>query len=307
MANRNAKAIEAVRAFNRFYTGHVGALDESMLESGFSLAEVRLLYELNRHPGISAGDLAPRLRMDPAYLSRLLKRFRTAGMVAVERDPGDARRQRLTLTAAGGTAFAPLEEASQQRVAAVLEKLTAQDRQSLLAAMTTIRGLLDAGDGGRSPTILRPYRPGECASVLSLALALFSGELGWSGRFEAEMTCHLADFLMRDAKTPDGLLVVERAQRIEGAALFLHEGPQLHVPFLFVVAKARGDGLGRQLLNQAVATARAAGCDTIRVSSERSLAAARSLLRGFGFALACEEAFQDYARPLHRQVWELAL
>ena len=40
--------VASVRAFNRFYTRQLGVLDESVLASGLSLTEMRVLYELAR-------------------------------------------------------------------------------------------------------------------------------------------------------------------------------------------------------------------------------------------------------------------
>ena len=58
--------IEAVRHFNRFYTRQIGLLHEGLLDSGLSLTEARLLYELaNRHNG-TAKELAGELGLDGA-------------------------------------------------------------------------------------------------------------------------------------------------------------------------------------------------------------------------------------------------
>ena len=48
--DRNA----AVRGFKRFFTRHIGVLREGLLQSEFTLTELRILYELAHH-----GDQQP--------------------------------------------------------------------------------------------------------------------------------------------------------------------------------------------------------------------------------------------------------
>ena len=66
---------EVVRRFNRFYTRHVGALHEHLLESEFSLTEVRILYELAHRPALTSSDLSRELGLDAGYLSRVIAGF----------------------------------------------------------------------------------------------------------------------------------------------------------------------------------------------------------------------------------------
>lgn len=49
MSEVNKQEIAALREFNRFYTGRLGVLNEGLLDSPFSLAEVRVMYELDAH------------------------------------------------------------------------------------------------------------------------------------------------------------------------------------------------------------------------------------------------------------------
>src|SRR5262245_52112810 len=83
--------IAAVRRFTRFYTRHIGLLQEELLQSGFSLAEARVLYELANRSPLTATGLAAALNLDAGYLSRILRRFGEAGLLSKKRTPDDGR------------------------------------------------------------------------------------------------------------------------------------------------------------------------------------------------------------------------
>src|SRR5882724_5608004 len=115
--------IDAVRAFNHFYTRQIGLLDEGLLKSAFSLTEARVLYELAHRDGLVASDLVRDLALDPGYLSRLLKKFEERGLLERAATEADARRASIALTPAGRQAFAPLNQDSHNQVQALLDKL----------------------------------------------------------------------------------------------------------------------------------------------------------------------------------------
>src|SRR2546430_16889296 len=77
----SAARMGAVRRFNRFYTKQIGILGERLLQSPFSLAEMRVLYEIANRENVSAVELAEELRLDAGYLSRILRRFQKGGVV----------------------------------------------------------------------------------------------------------------------------------------------------------------------------------------------------------------------------------
>jgi DNA-binding MarR family transcriptional regulator len=149
MGNRHGRGlparIAAVRAFNRFYTRHIGVLRKDYLATRFSLTQARVLYELahRRHP--TASDLARGLDLDAGYLSRLLRAFDAQGLLRRIASPQDRRRHLVILTARGRAAFAPLDARSQRQAAAMLRRLTPTGQARLIAAMRAIESLLGAG------------------------------------------------------------------------------------------------------------------------------------------------------------------
>src|SRR5205823_8053012 len=91
--------VDAVRAFNRFYTPLIGLLSDRFLGTRYSLTEGRVIFELAQRDETEVVELRRALDLDPGYLSRILGRFEDAGIV-------DARTLRGRPQAAGGWAHA---------------------------------------------------------------------------------------------------------------------------------------------------------------------------------------------------------
>jgi len=165
---REHRDVAAVREFNRFYTRQLGILDR-YLDSPFSLAEARVLYELRYRPDApTASDLARDLGMDPGYLSRMLRGFARRGLIARETPSHDARRAHLSLTKKGRATFDPLDRRSSAEVRALIDRLPPDNRRSVIDAMGAIQRTLGAPERSRLPApgsqpfIVRTHRPVKC-------------------------------------------------------------------------------------------------------------------------------------------------
>jgi GNAT superfamily N-acetyltransferase len=76
---------------------------------------------------------------------------------------------------------------------------------------------------------------------------------------------------------------------------------------LLVEPHARGLGLGRDLVEQCIAFARAAGYRKITLWTHSVLTAAREIYRKTGFRLVEQWVHEDFGKPEPSESWELDL
>jgi len=302
--------VAALRHFNRYYTRRIGILRPRLYESPYSLAEVRVLYELaNAAKPPTASALVRDLDLNAGYLSRILRDFETRGLVRKTRSAHDGREFHLSLTAAGRKAFAPLDRASHDEIAALLAPLPAAAQAKLVAAMTTIESLL--GDGSRpepSPVILRPHRPGDIGWVISRHGALYAQERGWDDTFEAMVAKIAARFVERFDPRRERCWIAERdGERLGCVFLVKRSATVAQLRMLSVEPAARGTGVGRRLVAECIAFARASGYRKLMLWTNAGLDAARHLYEDAGFRLTREERHHSFGQDLVGQTFELKL
>jgi len=303
-----SRQIESVRSFNRFYTQRIGVLDEGLLDSPFSLTEVRVLYELAHHRGITATDLTQSLGLDKGYLSRILKRFRSKGWLARSNAGDDARRHLLTLTPAGRRAFAPLEKRSRRQVRAMLAALDEPKRQQVLEAMQAVRGNLQSSADREASVVLRAHRPGDIGWVIQRHGELYAREYDWNSEFEALVADIAAKFLRNFDPQRERCWIAERdGIRLGCIFLVARNRTTAKLRMLLVEPHARGLGLGRRLVDECVRFARAAGYRRIVLWTQSNLTAARHLYEKAGFHKTGEETHRSFGHDLVAQTWALRL
>jgi DNA-binding MarR family transcriptional regulator/GNAT superfamily N-acetyltransferase len=300
--------VAAVRRFNRFYTRRIGVLQEGLLKSPFSLAEVRVLFELAQRTGLTASDLASELSLDPGYLSRILARFIRTGLVARRRAAKDARVHELALTAKGRAAFGPLDRRSQREVAAMLAPLADVAQERLVGAMAAIATLLGEAPETPSTCILRAHRPGDMGWVVERHGALYAQEYGWDERFEGLVAQIVSQFIGSFDPQCERCWIAEHdGQRVGSVFVVRKSATVAKLRLLLVDPTARGSGLGRQLVDACIAFATHAGYRTLTLWTQSSLKAARHIYETAGFRLLAEEPHTSFGHDLVGETWSLAL
>lgn len=300
--------IAAVRRFSRFYTQKIGALQEGLLASPFSLAEARVLYELAHRDGLAASDLARDLGLDAGYLSRILARFERGRLLVCARSAADRRKSHLALTGKGRRAFAPLNARSRREIAAWLGELPAADQKALVGAMHAVQQLLGVAPEAKAPYLMRPHQPGDMGWVIGRHGALYAEEYGWDDTFEALVAEIAAKFLRNFDPKRERCWIAEKDGVTVGSVFLVRKSATVaQLRLLLVDPKGRGLGIGHRLVDECIAFARRAGYRKIMLWTNDILHAARRIYQAKGFRLVEEEKHHSFGKDLVGQIWDLKL
>lgn len=136
------ETIQHIRAFNRYYTALIGLLEGHLLDSDYSLAEARILYEVYVGKGISASQIMSILNIDKGYLSRILQKFEKNGLIARDLSVNDARIYFIVLTVKGLKIFHELNDASNDQIDMLIDQLPLSSQQQLVEHMKGIMLIL---------------------------------------------------------------------------------------------------------------------------------------------------------------------
>ncbi|WP_067482040.1 bifunctional helix-turn-helix transcriptional regulator/GNAT family N-acetyltransferase [Actinomadura hibisca] len=300
--------IEAVRSFNRFYTGVMGVLGECLVESPYSLTEARVIFELAQREDSEVLALRRALGLDAGYLSRMLTRFEGDGLVTRDRAPGDARRQVVRLTPRGREVFQTLDGRSAAEVRDLLAGLPDADRRRLVGAMDAVHGLL--GDGPKSaPFTLRGLEPGDLGWVVSRNGVLYDVECGWDRSYEALVASVVAGYgTEHDPERENAWIAEADGERVGSIFCMRRDETTAQLRLLHVEPSARGLGVGGALVAECLRFAAAAGYEEIMLWTTALQKPAHRIYRRAGFELAEEEPpVRRFGDVIHGQVWRRRL
>jgi DNA-binding MarR family transcriptional regulator/predicted GNAT family acetyltransferase len=311
-APETERRVAAMRRFSRFYTRRIGVLQDRFLQSPFSLAEARVLYELTQRERPTATELAACLDLDAGYLSRILRGFAERGLVTKTPSPEDRRQSRLALTPKGRKAYAPLERRSRDDVAAMLGALADADQERVLAAMGTIERLI--GEPRREPTaeqrsyVLRAPLTGEMGWVVARHAALYAQEYGWGARFEGLCAEIVAEMIATYDPARDRHWIAEMDGEPVGSVFCVKASDEVaKIRLLLVEPKARGHGIGARLVDECITFARAAGYKKMTLWTHSVLVAARRIYQAAGFELMAQWEHADWGVPVVGETWDREL
>ncbi len=301
--------VAAIRRFNRFYTRHIGLLDEGLLSSPFSLSQLRVLYELANREQSTAAELCSTLGLDAGYLSRILSGFEKDSLIDKKQSPKDTRQTLLVLTKKGRQVFEPLNARSDGQVRSILNNLPPTKQHDLLRSMQTVEAILNPSSEGTKSCTLRPHRPGDMGWVVWRHGLLYSQEYRYDERFEALVAEIVAEFIEKFDPAHERCWIAENDGENVGSVFLVKKSKTAaKLRLLLVEPSARGLGLGKQLVAECIRFARQAGYKKILLWTQSELTAARSIYQKAGFKVVGQEKHSSWGRKgLVAETWELKL
>jgi N-acetylglutamate synthase-like GNAT family acetyltransferase len=161
---------------------------------------------------------------------------------------------------------------------------------------------------GDAPVTLRTsLRPGDIGSLIHLHGVLYAREYGFDPTFEAYVAGPLAEFV-RAASARERLWIAERDGRIVGCVAIVAAAEQVaQLRWFLVDPGTRGAGLGKRLLHEAIAFARASGYKTIILWTVSALTAAAHLYRAAGFRKVEEKPGHVWGVDVVEERYEMEL
>ena len=161
----------------------------------------------------------------------------------------------------------------------------------------------------QSRLIRHDLRPGDLGSVAALHGRVYAVEYRLDTTFEAHVAGGLAAF--GDAVTADpdaGRLWVAEHGALIGSIAVTRTSPTLcHLRWFCLARHARGQGLGRRMLDGALAYARDCGYDVVELETFSELKAAAHLYTDAGFELVDSQPMLRWGSEIELRHYRLGL
>ncbi len=294
--------VDDIRTASRALVRAWGFMGGDFAGTDLSPSAVHALIEIEAG-GVTARDLGARLRLEKSSVSRMLRKLVEAGDVREVAEATDGRVKGLSLTAAGQRRVAAIHAFARRQVTDALSRLDDGEDRAVLDGLRLYTGAL--GARAEAPVeIVGGYRPGLIARVTGMHALYYARESGFGQRFESVVAAGLAEFCNRLDRPRNAIWTARQQGDIVGSVAIDGEdlgGAIAHLRWFIVGDGVRCGGMGKTLLDTALAFADARGFTETHLWTFAGLNAARHLYETRGFVLAEEYAGAQWGKDVLEQ------
>lgn len=156
-------------------------------------------------------------------------------------------------------------------------------------------------------TLRHELRPGDLGAIVALHGVLYAREYGFDATFEAYVAGPLAEFVCAN-RPRDRLWLAEMDGKLVGCIAIVEASDKIaQLRWYLVDPSARGHGLGKRLLDAAIAFCRENGYKSIVLWTVSALTTAAHLYRGAGFVKVEEKPGVQWGVAVVEEKYQLVL
>jgi len=156
-------------------------------------------------------------------------------------------------------------------------------------------------------SIRNEIKPGDIGYIIYLHGLLYAKEYGFDCSFESYVAVPLAEFV-RSIKDRERIWIIEKNSVIAGSmAIVEHTNSKAQLRWLLLHPVIRRHGLGKKLVEEAIAFCRCCGYSSIFLWTVNLLRASAQLYKSKGFQLTQEKTHKIWGVKLTEQRYELKL
>ncbi len=311
MTDASPSLVQDIRAASRQLVREFGFLDRTIAGTDLSGSGVHAILEIGHHPGITAKDLATRLKLEKSTISRLLKSLDLRGEIIQTRSEKDGRVFGLSLTNTGWETFSRIDRFGNDQAVGALGRIRNGSARSIADALSSYADALagsDAIDASQTPghDIVEGYQTGMIGDIAALHARTHGVFIGMGPTFESVVSQAMAEFMPRiENPVNNSWSIIENGEIIGSISIDGEDlaGNIAHLRWFILSEKLRGLGFGKKLLLKAIDHCDAHGFEEIHLWTLKGLDAARNLYQRNGFFLADEYVGDQWGKSVTEQMF----
>lgn len=303
---RKNDIITEIRGFNRFYTNILGLLDQHIIDSGYSLTEARILFEISKTDACTANQLCSVLDVDRSYMSKIINKFEKNELIRRSVRDTDNRNIEIHMTEKGIHVFHELNDHANQQTDDLISKLTSGECEKLIDSIRTVKkSFMKATKNIK----IRPFQEQDIAYVIDRQLSLYESERQFTTEiWKNYLTQGVIALVERFDPEKDCMLILECDGNASGCIAITHtENRVAQLRYFFLEPELRGLGAGTKLLNVALEFCRQKNYSRVFLWTVSAQESARILYKNAGFAITETSENENWGTPVVEERWDLDL
>src|SRR5258705_4168016 len=160
---------------------------------------------------------------------------------------------------------------------------------------------------GDSMQIRVGIRPGDIGAIVQWHGTLYAHEYGLDHTFEGYVAAAIGEFAVKYNEQNDYLAIAEQDGEVSGSIAIVGDDDRAQLRWFIVHPKLRGQGVGKQLLDGAIAFCRERQFKSVFLWTIGELTTAAKLYKSVGFQLTEQNTHEIWGAVHTEERYDLAL